>query len=302
VNVSVLEESKKLDAGSDRLSIAVVMITLNEAHNLESVLDNIEGWAAQVFIVDSYSSDETLDIALRRGVHVVQRAFSGFGDQWNFALTQLPIASKWTMKLDPDERLSDNLKASISNAIEFGEADAFSITRRLWFMHRPLPICQGLIRIWRTGSCKFTDVLVNEHPVVEGKVKELAGYLEHHDSPDLQHWYDKQNKYTSAEAITSYRGLELAAKPKLFGTPIERRMWLKKNFFRMPLRYSALFIYNYLMKGTWRAGRVGYIWSKLRVEVYRAREYKLYEMRITGQEPQDLSRGYGEPDLRVRQY
>jgi len=278
------------------------MITLNEAHNLEAALDNIQGWAEQVFIVDSYSSDRTVDIALRRGVHVVQRAFLGFGDQWNFAVQKLPITSVWTMKLDPDERLSDEVIVSIGNALEVEEADAFTVTRRLWFMGRPLPICQSLIRIWRTGACKFTDVLVNEHPVVDGKVEALTGYLEHHDSPDLQHWYHKQNKYTSAEAITSYRGLELAAEPRIFGTSIERRMWLKKNFFRMPFRYSALFIYNYFIKGTWRVGRVGYIWSKLRVEVYRAREYKLFEMRSTGREPQELSRGAGEPDLRVRQY
>ena len=278
------------------------MITLNEAHNLEAVLDNIQDWAEEVFIVDSYSSDETVDIALRRGVHVVQRAFQGFGDQWNFALEQLPINSKWTMKLDPDERLSEELKISVARAIELEETSAFSVTRRLWFMERPLPICQDLIRIWRTGTCKFTDVLVNEHPVVDGKVKSLTGYLEHHDSPNLQHWYHKQNKYTSAEAVTSYRSLELAAKPKIFGTSIERRMWLKRNFFRMPFRYSALFIYNYLLKGTWRAGRVGYIWSKLRLEVYRAREYKLFEMRITGREPQEFNKGTGEPDLRVEQY
>jgi glycosyltransferase involved in cell wall biosynthesis len=284
------------------LSIAVVMITLNEAHNLDAVLDNIQGWAEEVFIVDSYSSDDTVDIALRRGVHVVQRAFQGFGDQWNCALEQLPISSKWTMKLDPDERLSEELKVSVARAIELEGAKAFSITRRLWFMERPLPICQDLTRIWRTGTCKFTDVLVNEHPVVDGKAKTLTGYLEHHDSPDLQHWYHKQNKYTSAEAVTSYRDLELAAKPKIFGTSIERRMWLKRHFFRMPFRYSALFIYNYLIKGTWRAGRVGYIWSKLRLEVYRAREYKLFEMRITGREQQELSRGTGEPDLRVEQY
>ena len=74
-----------------RAPIAVVMITLNEAHNLEAVLDNLQNWAEQVFIVDSYSSDATIDIALRRGVHVVQHAFTGFGEQWNFALQNLPI-------------------------------------------------------------------------------------------------------------------------------------------------------------------------------------------------------------------
>jgi glycosyltransferase involved in cell wall biosynthesis len=62
------------------------MISLNEGHNLDAVLRNLTGWARQVFLVDSYSQDDTVDIALRYGVHVVQRKFLGFGDQWNFAL------------------------------------------------------------------------------------------------------------------------------------------------------------------------------------------------------------------------
>ena len=106
--------------------LTIVMITLNEAHNLEAVLDNIQGWAEEVFIVDSYSSDETVDIALRRGVHIVQRAFQGFGDQWNFALEHLPISSKWTMKLDPDERLSDELKTEVADAILKDDCDGCS--------------------------------------------------------------------------------------------------------------------------------------------------------------------------------
>ena len=65
---------------------AVVLLTLNEAHNMAAVLDSLDGLAAQVFVVDSFSSDGTLDIALSRGVHVVQREFKGFGDQENFPL------------------------------------------------------------------------------------------------------------------------------------------------------------------------------------------------------------------------
>src|SRR5258706_3803598 len=97
--------------------IAVVMIALNEAHHMDAVLQNIVPWAQQVFLVDSYSSDGTVDIALKYGVHVVQRRFTNFGDQWRFALEQLPIEAPWTMKLDPDERLTDELKNKIGSAI-----------------------------------------------------------------------------------------------------------------------------------------------------------------------------------------
>jgi glycosyltransferase involved in cell wall biosynthesis len=286
----------------DTVPVAVVMITLNEAHNLRGVLDNLAGWAREIFIVDSYSADETVDIALERGVHVVQRRFRGFGDQWNFAISSLPIASPWTMKIDPDERLSPRLKESIRAAIEGGDADAYSFDRQLWFMDRSLPVRQAIVRLWRTGRCRFTDVKVNEHPMVSGAVRHLPGVLEHHDSPDLHHWLDKQNKYTSAEAINTYEGGEYAARPRILGTRLQRRMWLKANFFGIPFRYQLLFVYHYLLQGAWRSGWVGYMWSRLRCDVYRLREYKLREIRLTGRLPVDRPSAAGRPDPRVAQY
>lgn len=88
--------------------VAVVMITFNEAHNLPAVLENLRGWAQEVFVVDSYSTDGSVDVALAHGATVVQRAFRDFGDQWNFAVGKLPVTAPWTMKLDPDERLTDD--------------------------------------------------------------------------------------------------------------------------------------------------------------------------------------------------
>ena len=292
----------ELDSGQGRVPVAVVMITLNEAHNMVGVLENLKGWAQEVFLVDSYSSDETVEIALQNDVHVVQRAFRGFGDQWNFALIELPITALWTMKLDPDERLTDELKREIASAIKADDADGISFDRRLWFMTRPLPVKHSLIRVWRTGRCRFTDVLVNELPVIYGRIRHVAGDLEHHDSPDLEHWLDKQNKYTSAEAIAAYQNAELADHPKLFGTQLQRRMWIKKNYMRFPMRYVVMFLYHYLIMGAWKAGWVGYAWSRLRCDVYRLWEYKLREMRITGQLPRKRPCGPGKPDPRVREY
>ncbi|MDH3742694.1 MAG: glycosyltransferase family 2 protein, partial [Hyphomicrobiales bacterium] len=174
------------------------MISLNEAHNMADVLDNVAGWAQEVFLVDSFSADNTVDIALSRGVHVVQRKFGGFGDQWNYALDELPITAPWTMKLDPDERITPALKNAIEAAISQDKHDALYVQRRLWFLGEPLYVRQTLLRLWRTGSCRFSDVTVNEHPIVEGREVVLTGDLEHHDSPDLEHWTDKQDRYTMA--------------------------------------------------------------------------------------------------------
>lgn len=282
--------------------VAVVLISLNEGHNMEAVLANIVGWAQEVFLIDSYSKDDTIDIALRHGVRVVQRRFRGFGDQWNFALRELPIKAPWTMKLDPDERLSDELKRSIVESIRADECDGMALDRRLWFMGRALPVKQTVLRVWRTGKCRFTDTAVNEHPLVEGKIVKVKGEMSHHDSPDLDHWLEKQNRYTTAEAVIVYRDCALELRPALLGSPIQRRTWVKANFHKFPGRYAALFLYYAVVEGAWRAGWVGLTWARLRTDVMRFIDYKRREMEITGRVPTRRHYGAGLPDDRVRQY
>lgn len=284
--------------------IAVVMITLNEAHNMSAVLENLKGWANEIFVVDSYSADDTVGMALAGGATVVQKPFRGFGEQWNFALEALPITSDWTMKLDPDERLSSDLKRSIFDACldDDGATNGFSVTRSLWFMGKRLPVSHQITRVWRTGKCKFTDVLVNEHPIIDGKIRHLRGQLEHHDSPDLQHWLTKQNAYTTAEAAIRYNSGTLAFKPKLTGERNERRMWLKRYFYSVPFRYVGLFAYCFFVEGAWRAGKVGWIWARLRCDVMRLVEYKTYEMHRSGSDKVVKSHGVGAQDSRVEQY
>ena len=282
--------------------VAVVMISLNEAHNMEEVCANLKGWAQEVWLVDSYSKDDTVGIALRHGVRVVQRKFSGFGDQWNFALGKLPISAPWVMKLDPDERLTDALKRQIEVAIQEPNVDGFGVTHRLWFMNRPLPVRKEFVRMWRTGKGRFTEIDVNEHLIVEGRVVQLSGEVEHRDSPSLEHWLYKQNKYTTQEAIGLARGGMYAVKPHLFGGAVERRMWLKRVFFRFPLRYQLYFLQTLLLTGAWKAGRVGFIWSALRTDVLRLVEYKALEMKWSGKEPAKVEFGAGVPDPRVPQY
>ena len=88
------------------LPLTVVMITLNEAHNMDAVCENLRGFARDIVVLDSFSKDDTVGIALRHGARVYQRKFTNFGDQWNTAILRLPISTPWVMKLDPDERLT----------------------------------------------------------------------------------------------------------------------------------------------------------------------------------------------------
>ncbi len=282
--------------------LTVVMITLNEAHNLRRSLDNLKGWASQVIIVDSYSSDDTVDIALMYGVHIVQRKFTGFGSQWNFAISLDEIEMPWVMKLDPDETVSPKLKNDIENHITMNESEGFSFKRRLWFMGKPLSIVQSVTRVWRSGKCRFSDVLVNEHPILDGHPTDLKGELEHHDSPNLEHWIEKQNSYSTYEAIMRLENRALSTHPSFFGDRLQRRMWLKKNFHKIPFRFFLLFIFNYVVLGAWKCGKVGYIWAHYRSEVMRLIEYKVFEVERRGLSLKGREIHLGSPDTRVRQY
>lgn len=281
--------------------VAVVMISLNEEHNMREVLANLQGWAQQVFLVDSFSRDETVEIALQYGVHVVQRKFRGFGDQWNFALTELPITAPWTMKLDPDERLTDELKRSLDQATRAGISDGIKVTRRWWFMGKPLPIRESILRVWRSGTCRFSAVTVNEHPIVSGTIARVVGDLEHLDSADLDHWFEKQNRYSTAEAINASSNAAMAVDPALFGSALQRRMWMKRALRRLPGHSMLMFFYYWVWKGTWRAGRTGYIAARLWSDVWRFRDYKRYEIATTARMPVRRHYGHGAPDPRVQQ-
>lgn len=283
--------------------VAVVMISLNEAHNMETVLQNLAGWAQEVFLIDSCSADETVGIALKYGVHVVQRRFKGFGDQWNFALTEMPITAPWTMKLDPDERITDELKREIERvAADPSSLSVYKVPIHLCFMGVKLPSVLKLTRLWQTGTVKFSDVKANEHAQGSGEEGLLREEIMHMDSPDLDHWLTKQNRYTTAEAISQYEKRALAFPPRLLGSAMERRMWVKKYFWRFPGRYWILFWYHYLVVGAWRAGRVGMIWSHLRTEVYRLWEYKRVEIELMGRVPVKIPAHPGSPDPRVPLY
>lgn len=264
---------------SKKLPISVIFLTLNEEYHIVEAIENVKPWVEGVFVVDSLSDDNTVDLVLKKGAKVVQRPFTNFGDQWNYALDNLPIVTEWTMKLDPDERVSDKLWVEIGEHINKSICEGFSFKRQLWFMNKPINVFDEVIRIWKTKQCKFTDVLVNEHPIVEGRVKKLRNFMNHHDSKNLHEWLNKQNRYSTLEAITKYKKLNLAFKPKIFGSQLERKMFLKKYFYSIPFNYNLYWFYLYFKNNLWKSGFEGKEWASCRVEIMKLRYRKFYEMK-----------------------
>lgn len=254
-------------ANDNKANLAIVMITFNEEHHIGSAIDNVKDFASEIYVLDSLSTDRTVDIALEKGATVLQRRFTNFGDQWNFALGYFPIQSAWTMKMDPDERLTDALKDEIRRLIAGDKVDSFSCTLRLWFMHRPLKSTISVLRGWKTGTCRFS-LDINEKPVVSGtRHVQLKQICEHLDTANLHLWNAKQNLYTTMEAVALY---------KYFQEP-RQRGWTKYDVFRIPFRFALIYLYHLLYKGAIFEGRVGWAWARLRTDVYRMQWYKYLE-------------------------
>ncbi len=284
-----------------KLPVTILMPTLNaEAHLAEalgSCLDCVEDF----FIVDSRSTDRTVDIALEHGIKVCQKEFITYGAHIRWFTQTMPIRTPWVFIMDQDERFSESLKASLYALFE-GEpsCNAYQVPWRLWFMGRPLHVVAPMTRLLRKGCFTVSDVICNEQILVEGETGCLDGILEHKDSLDLHLWNEKQNLYSTMEAIAICRDKgRFSCTPRLFGSALERRMWLKKVFFQIPGRYQILFLYNFLLQGAWRDGKTGWIWSHLRSEVYRMWELKALEMRTTGRIPAIPQAAHGDYDPRI---
>jgi len=284
-----------------KLPITVLIPTLNADLHLKEALESILDIAEDVFILDSRSTDKTVDIALKYNIKICQKAFTTYGDHFQWFVKNMPIKTPWVFFMAQDERFSDSLKESLRELfIKEPEAEAYSVRWRLWFMGKPLHAEGRVVRLLRNNHFDISDVICNEQFVVHGEIRALNGILEHKDSIDLHVWNEKQNLYSTMEAIAICRNAgRFSCSPKFFGTPLERRMWLKKVFFVLPFRYQLIFWYSYLLKGAWRDGKRGWCWAHLRSEVYRIWELKAMEMKITGRIPEIPKAPHGDFDERV---
>jgi glycosyltransferase involved in cell wall biosynthesis len=289
--------------------ISVIMLTFNEEANLPAALDSVRGWAREVFVVDSYSTDRTVEIALARedeGVRVVQHPFENYSAQWSWALARLPITQPWVMKLDADERATEAFQQEVTERIvDPGTKEAgFIVHWRLIFMGRWLRwgglYPNGNLRIWRRGAARLGTRAVNEHIQVEGPVGRIREPIDHGDQKSLTQWIDRHNRYASLEAREMEGGrLKTETEPRLWGRPDQRRMWLRNVYNRMPARPFLYFVYCYLFRLGFLDGRVGFRYCFLRAAFFYWIDLKHLESRRTGEVPEVVwpPRGEAHPAL-----
>lgn len=285
-----------------KLPITVLIPTLNAEGHLEELLSSIMPYVEDVFIVDSFSIDKTVDIALARGVKIVQRHYVNSSDQFQWMYDKLPVKTPWIFFMAQDERFSESLVKDLERLFAKGvpeEIDAYTVRWRLWFMGEPLHAMSDNLRLTRTGKCRVTQVACNEHFCVPGKIGRLNGVLEHKDTLNLHQWYEKQNLWTTREAIQRVRPPSEDEKPRMLGTAVQRKAFLRMVLKKLPGRNCVRFLYYYLWFGAWRDGRAGVVWAALRVWVTNVVDLKAEEMRKFGV-PKILPEGrHGTYDPRI---
>ena len=190
--------------------VSVLVLTLDEEQNLPRCLKALT-WCDDIVVLDSYSSDATVDIAKQRGARVMQRRFDDFASQRNFALDNVDFKHPWVFHLDADEVFTPELRLEVERAVREDRFQAFRVPSKTMFQGRWLrysgmyPTYQ--VRLARKQGFRFRQV---GHGQKEDIVPEKIGtirspYLHYSFSKGMSEWFEKHNRYSSQEAAESLR-------------------------------------------------------------------------------------------------
>jgi glycosyltransferase involved in cell wall biosynthesis len=280
-----------------RSDISVIILTLNEQKHIVRCISSIEGFAAEIFVVDCYSTDQTCQLAESCGAKVYRHKWSNYASQFNWGLDNLPITTNWIFRLDADEIVTDSLKKQlVANIPRLPErTSGIYVGCRVHFMGQwirygstyPLHI----MRLFKFGKGRCENRWMDEHIVLsEGSAFRIPGDIINDNRNNLGWWIEKHNNYAVREAIdilaTKYGATGAAAiTPKLTGHQEQRKRWLKHKYASLPLflRPFLYFFYRYIIRLGFLDGRKGLIWHFLQGLWYRFLvDAKIYEITAMG--------------------
>jgi glycosyltransferase involved in cell wall biosynthesis len=221
-----------LSSRAPRAPLSAVLITRNAAAVLEPCLDSL-AFVDEVVVVDSSSNDGTAELAQRKGAHVVQKEWLGFGRQKQFAVEQ--ASHDWVLCLDADERVSPQLAQSIESALAAPVSPVYRMARRNRFLGRWLSHGEGYPdwspRLFNRLNARWSDDLVHEKVLFAVTPGTLEGDLMHESSDDLSSYLERQNRYTTLAARQAFEEGRNANLVHLFLSPMVR--FLKFYFMRL---------------------------------------------------------------------
>ena len=262
----------------EQLPISVIVMTNNEEANIGPCLDTIVDWANEVFVVDSGSTDRTLEIVAKYTNHIVGHPFENYSRQRNWAQSNLPLSNEWICHIDADERVSPALIAELRKFFSRESRDqqirGLVVRRLIVFGGRhikhggiyPSYTC----RIFKKQFGRCEDREYDQHFMVDGETLTIEADLLEMTATSLFSWTDRHNQWAYMEARQLLMGSQeeqpVSIQPKLIGSPIERRRWLRTRVYGSSprfLRSFSYFLLRYFFRGGFLDGIPGLIYHVL---------------------------------------
>lgn len=295
-------------AARARPPVSLIVLTYNEERNIRHTLESVKDWVGEIFIVDSFSTDRTVEICREYTDKIYQHRFENQAKQFNWALDHLPIGAEWVLRLDADEMVTVELAEEICRVLPV-LADAVTgvyLRRRVYFMGRWMKhgdyYPMWFLRLFRRGCGRYEEI-TEEHIVLTcGRAIRLTGDFIDYNRKGLTFWVDKHNHWAVGEMLDTMSLMgeghlpERTVQPGLWGTQEQRTRWLKQHLYaRAPLLLRAFlyFLYRYILRLGFLDGREGLIFHFLQGCWYRFLvDAKIYEARKFGIDRAELRIAY----------
>jgi glycosyltransferase involved in cell wall biosynthesis len=269
--------------------LTVIIPTKNEETDIERCIRSVEGWVKRIVIVDSGSTDRTVEIAERLGVEIVRHEpFVDYGRQFNWAIDNLRIKTTWVFRLDADEVITPELRKELEKELEHHATDdvsGFMMRYKVEFMGKYLmhggfyPFQK--ITIFKYGKGRFEERAMGEHIVLsEGRCVYLKNDAIHHTLKTLDLYINKHNWYATREVQDYFDVRSGRENAQLDGQPEKAKKLRDGLYYRLPmfLRAKLFFWYRYYLRLGFLDGTPGYIFAFMQAYWYRTLvDAKIYE-------------------------
>lgn len=266
---------------------SIYILTYNEEIDIAACIESAM-LSDDIIVVDSCSSDRTVEIASRYPIRVVQHAFESHGRQRTWMLESIPPKHEWVYILEADERMTPELFAECEQAIHNPDYIGYYVAERVMFMNRWIRYSTQYpryqMRLFRHGKVWFSDYGHTEREVCNGATSFLKETYPHYTcSKGLSRWIEKHNRYSTDEATETLHQLENGKvdwRDLFFGkSEVERRRALKDLSLRLPARPLLRFFYMYFILGGCLDGHAGMAWCTLQTFYEYLILLKVWEMK-----------------------
>ena len=272
---------------SSSRQLSIIVLTQDEDANLPHLLRSARCLNADIWIVNSGSTDGTAEYAAANGCQVIHHRWTTHADQINWAIETLPLATPWVMRMDADERFTPELVTELNQRLATfrHSISGLLVKRRVhfwgqWIRHGGY-YPTWLLRIWRRGRARCEDRQMDEHMVIRGgETIRLNHDIIDENRKGLSFWIEKHNRYADREANELLTPWSSYDRPRIAGQAGRRRWMKEKVYASSPLffRAFAYWFYRYILRLGFLDGRAGLVFHSLQGGWYRFLiDAKVYE-------------------------